>query len=225
MTQTGYANAIINTMLGWLKGLANWVLKLFNLAGGGSPLEWLSRNWLKLLILFMIIGVVTDRVVWLIRWRPYWAWFKKKRIIVNDERMLAGEALADLDPANADGFPGQSYVVRGQTPRRTPAKRAPAKTAIPARSGAQGNRREVNANRKPRPDANSHRTAKRPPEKKSGFSLLRSRPVRAKQIDDELFEIGRTNSDYADFDQDHVFDVSNLPGASNREKRDRRRRK
>ena len=145
MTQTGYANAIINTMLGWLKGLANWVLKLFNLAGGGSPLEWLSRNWLKLLILFMIIGVVTDRVVWLIRWRPYWAWFKKKRIIVNDERMLAGEALADLDPANADGFPGQSYVVRGQTPRRMPAKRPPAKTAIPARSGAQGNRRDGKA--------------------------------------------------------------------------------
>ena len=138
MTQTGYANAIINTMLGWLKGLANWVLKLFNLAGGGSPLEWLSRNWLKLLILFMIIGVVTDRVVWLIRWRPYWAWFKKKRI-VNDERMLAGEAPADLDPANADGFPGQSYVVRGQTPRRTTAKRTPAENGgyrrVPARRG------------------------------------------------------------------------------------------
>ena len=40
MTQSGYASALVNVMLGWLKGLASWVLKLFNLAGGGlSPLD------------------------------------------------------------------------------------------------------------------------------------------------------------------------------------------
>ena len=39
MTISGYSNAIVDLMLGWLKGLANWVLRLFNLAGsaGGSP--------------------------------------------------------------------------------------------------------------------------------------------------------------------------------------------
>ena len=33
MTISGYSNAIVDVMLGWLKGLANWVLRLFNLAG------------------------------------------------------------------------------------------------------------------------------------------------------------------------------------------------
>ena len=57
MTISGYSNAFVDVMLGWLKGLANWVLRLFNLAGssGDSPLLWLSRNWLKLLIFLMIL--------------------------------------------------------------------------------------------------------------------------------------------------------------------------
>ena len=57
MTQTGYSNAIVNALLGWLKGLASWVLKLFDLAGsGGSPLLWLSEHWLQLLIFLLILG-------------------------------------------------------------------------------------------------------------------------------------------------------------------------
>ena len=57
MTQTGYANAIVNAMLGWLKGLASWVLRLFNLSGGFSPLKFLADNWLKLLIVLLVVGV------------------------------------------------------------------------------------------------------------------------------------------------------------------------
>ena len=90
MTIPAYSSAIVDTMLGWLKGLANWVLRLFNLAGvsGVSPLLWLSQNWLKLLIVFMIIGVAGDVLVWLVRWRPHWVWFRKERVIVDDERFF-----------------------------------------------------------------------------------------------------------------------------------------
>ena len=63
MTQTGYSNAIVNAMLGWLKGLAGWVLKLFNLSAGFSPLEFLANNWLKLLVFFLILGVAVDLLV------------------------------------------------------------------------------------------------------------------------------------------------------------------
>lgn len=106
MTQTGVTNAIVNVMVGWLKGVAGWVLKLFNLAGsGGSPLLWLSQNWFKLLILLLVAGVAIDRVVWMIRWRPYWVWMRKKRIIVNDARMLEDEE--DLSEDDAE----RRYVV------------------------------------------------------------------------------------------------------------------
>ena len=91
MTQTGFTNAIVNAMLGWLKGLATWVLRLFNLSGGGSPLKFLANNWLKLLIICLIIGVVMDFLVWILRWRPYWVWFHKKRVIINDKNFFAHE--------------------------------------------------------------------------------------------------------------------------------------
>ena len=95
MTQTGYTNAIVNAMLGWLKGLASWVLRLFNLSGGVSPLKFLADNWLKLLIFFLILGVAVDLIVWLIRWRPHWVWFRKKRVIINDKNFFAGEKYID----------------------------------------------------------------------------------------------------------------------------------
>ena len=97
MTQSAYANATINNMLGWLKGFATWVLRLFNLAGRGvfSPLAWLSENWLHLLIFLLIAGIVIDLVVWLIRWRPYWVWFHKKRILIEDENFFASEEAED----------------------------------------------------------------------------------------------------------------------------------
>ena len=72
------------------------------------------------------------------------------------------------------------------------------------------------------------RGARRPqrvqPQKKRSFVLIQRKPISAGQIDDELFEIGRTQSDYSDFDEDQVFNVSNLPGASSRAKKDRKRR-
>lgn len=96
MTQTSVSNAIVSAMLSWLKGLASWVLKLFNLAGsGGSPLAWLSQNWLKLLALLLLIGVAMDFLIWMIRWRPYWVWMRRKRIVVNDERLLRDDSSRD----------------------------------------------------------------------------------------------------------------------------------
>ena len=101
MTQSAYANATINNMLGWLKGFATWVLRMFNLAGRGgfSPLSWLAENWLQLLITLLITGIVVDIVVWLIRWRPYWVWFRKKRILIEDENFFASE---DSDEVEED---------------------------------------------------------------------------------------------------------------------------
>ena len=95
MTQTGYSNAIVDAMLSWLKGLASWVLKLFNLSGGFSPLKFLANNWLKLLIFFLILGLAIDLLVWLIRWRPHWVWFRKKRVIINDKNFFAQEKYID----------------------------------------------------------------------------------------------------------------------------------
>ena len=119
MTQTGYSNAIVNVMLGWLKGFASWVLKLFNLSAGFSPLKFLANNWLQLLVLLLIAGVVIDLLVWLIRWRPHWVWFHKKRVIINDKNFFAREKYID-DIGEWDMTPERkpSTKVRASKPRR-----------------------------------------------------------------------------------------------------------
>lgn len=129
MTQSAYANATINNMLGWLKGFATWVLRLFNLAGRGnfSPLAWLSENWLQLLVILLIAGFVTDLVVWLIRWRPYWVWFRKKRILIEDENFFASEEQEDDDDPDdlfdRELFGDSEPEEEEERPRRRPRSR------------------------------------------------------------------------------------------------------
>ena len=197
MTQTGYSNAIVNAMLGWLKALANWVLKLFNLAGsGGNPLLWLSENWLKLLIVLLILGVAMDWLVWMIRWRPYWIWFKKKRIIVNDERFFKGEDLVDED--EHDEWSGRQYVVPSTVVKRGERSARPAAEV----HSAHGRGR-------------SAMTPRRRPERK-----IISKDV----LSDDLFEVGRDQEDYSDFYEDEVFNVSSLPEAQEPKKPHKRRK-
>ena len=201
MTQTGYSNAIVNVLLGWLKGLANWVLKLFNLAGsGGSPLTWLSQNWLKLLILLMAVGVVMDWLVWMIRWRPYWVWFRKKRIIVNDERFLSEEELSE---AERDDPLEQRYVVPSTVVKR----REPSRP----QQGSRARRGTVQAAAHRRPSTMVPKKSVR-------------RPVKKAEPADDLFEVGHDHEDYSDFFEDEVFNVSNLPEAQEPRRARKRRR-
>lgn len=196
MTQTGYTNAIVNVMLGWLKALANWVLKLFNLAGsGGNPLLWLSENWLKLLIVLLVAGVVLDWLVWMIRWRPYWVWFKKKRIIVNDERLLEDDGYIEDD----DMMMQQQYVVPSAVVKR------------------RGNSRyePVQAERPRRKRSAQQSPVRRKVEKK---------PISGDIFSDDLFEVGHDQEDYSDFYEDEVFNVSSLPKAQETRKPAKRRR-
>ena len=80
------ADSFIGGVLVWLKAFANWVLRLFDLAGssGWNPLLSISKHWIVYLAVLLAVGTLTDLVVWLIRWRPYWIWTHQKRIIIND---------------------------------------------------------------------------------------------------------------------------------------------
>ena len=122
------STAVMNGLLGWLKALAVWILGLFDLAGtsGFSPLKWLSDHWLVLLIVLLTAGVVLDFLVWLVRWRPYWAWFRKKHIVIDDENFFAGEDLVD------SGLYDPSLFQESRPRRRIPSgKRGPHPGAAP----------------------------------------------------------------------------------------------
>ena len=235
MTISGYSNAVVNVMLGWLKGFANWVLKLFNLAGRSStsPLLWLSHNWLKLLIFFLVVGIVLDRLIWLVRWRPYWVWFRKERVIVNDEKFLSGEDPdADWDEDLEENWDERDYVVASTLVKRHDGRRSRGAVVL------DGSRKS----RQSRPDT-SRKSAKvkrhvsaDESRVRRGTKISRVRPSdeararrsrqaeigRSGKVPDDVFGMDLSNSDVADSYEDEVFNVSNLP-SSGEYKRKRKR--
>ncbi len=85
MTNNGFAADFLQILFGWLQNLFNGIWALFSGGSGGSVLRWLSENWLSLLVVLLVFGIVTDVVIYLIRWRPFWWWFRKKRMVIDDE--------------------------------------------------------------------------------------------------------------------------------------------
>lgn len=215
MTISGYSNAIVDLMLGWLKGLANWVLRLFNLAGnaGGSPLLWLSHNWLKLLIFFLVTGVVLDRLVWLIRWRPYWVWFRKERVIVNDDRFFEGVDMDKADEWEGDltsNWDEHDYVVASTVVKRRGASGTRGEAKRPDRRSAQarpaGRRREGTRVKR---QAASGRGEAEGKTRSAGKRVPEKRP--ASTAPDSFFSVDLRKRDISDSYEDEVFNVANLP--------------
>ena len=205
MTMTDFSTAIIDSMLSWLKGLANWVLKLFNLAGSGgeSPLVWLSRNWLKLLILLMIVGVAVDVLIWLVRWRPHWVWFRRERVIVDDERFFNATDIQDRlddeeDPLEKN-WSERDYVVASTVVRR----RKPSPEALEAEA-----RRKQGSTRR---DRRTH--VRREDHRPSGMTQAPDpfSTRRQKEGEGDLFGVNGSHPGVTDLYEDEVFNVNNLP--------------
>lgn len=224
MTISGYSSAVVDSMLGWLKGLANWVLRLFNLAGSvsGSPLLWLSENWLKLLIFLIIVGIGVDLLVWLIRWRPYWVWFRKERVIINDDRFFADADLESDDDEWEDGvlaanWDERNYVVSGASVRRQNHPEAKKRTVVNtsrARSGESDLRRKPQPQRRParevqRASGEVNADRRKPAARRPGDPKAAKR--RSDAFNDGLFDVDTNKPDACDFYEDEVFNVSNLP--------------
>ena len=199
MTQTGYTNAIVNAMLGWLKGFAGWVLKLFNLSTGFSPLRFLADNWLKLLVFFLILGVVVDLLVWLIRWRPHWVWFRKIRVVINDKNFFAQEKYID---DSDDWGPDASRRPAGRKPRRN---WEDSEYVVP---GQDRVRREERQRRRAERVQSMQMDHARSPESTDVFR-------------DGLFNVNAKHK-FSDKYEDEVFSVNDLPEPEKRPSRDRR---
>lgn len=220
MTITSYSNAIVDTMLGWLKGFANWVLKLFNLAGssGGSPLLWLSQNWLKLLVLLMVVGVAVDILVWLVRWRPHWVWFRKLRVIVDDDRFfneadIQEQLHPDDDEFLEKNWEERDYVVASTVVNRRGSREREADRPVPGRRrSAQGPKRRAGAEvqrgeKRRRIQPVDHQAQRRQAEREQRARRMRS------EREPDLFGMDGTRPGVTDFYEDEVFNVNNLPQA------------
>lgn len=108
MAQSGYENTFINLMLGWMRNLASSIADMFRVStgaqsGGAALLTWLSAHWLTLLIVLILLGIAVDWIVWMLRWRPYWLWFRRRRILLDD----------DIDEVLSEGELARRYADEG----------------------------------------------------------------------------------------------------------------
>ena len=87
MTQNSFAANVLETLLSWFESLVNSVWTLISGANGATLLRWISKNWMLLLAFFLIVGVLMDIFIYLLRWRPFWYWFRKKRMVVDDRTL------------------------------------------------------------------------------------------------------------------------------------------
>ena len=72
-------------MLSWMRWLTSWFWNIVNSGGtSGGFLRWFSDNWLSLAVFLIVAGVIVDWLVWMIRWRPYWLWLRKRQIIYEE---------------------------------------------------------------------------------------------------------------------------------------------
>ena len=218
MTISGYSSAIVDTMLGWLKGFANWVLRLFNLAGSVSvsPLLWLSHNWLRLLILFLIIGIAADVLVWLVRWRPHWVWFRKERVIVEDDRFFSDDDIMSESEWEEDlekNWHERDYVVASTVVKRsdTATKRGKGRqsTVVKRHDGGTTEEQEQ-AGASFRRGERRHTYGNGYVQRGNSEAAEKARRLLAERESD-LFGMDGSQPEVTDFYEDEVFNVSNLP--------------
>lgn len=203
MTLTAYSTAIVNGMLGWLKGLANWVLRLFNLAGSGgtSPLLWLSTHWFGLLIALLIVGVAGDMLVWLFRWRPHWVWFRRERVIVDDERFFSDADIREQLEAE-DLHPRRDWYERDYVVSSTLARRAKPSYRRPPKN-RNVRRRHLNDRVQPGPRRRKPDAAAQP-----------TADTAAAPVEQDMFGQNVQRPGVTDVYEDEVFNVSSLPTAT-----------
>lgn len=76
----GLANAILTLLLSWLRIIINRFWSLFNSESGTSFYTFLANHWLSVLLVLLVGGFVLDRIIYLIRWRPFRVWLRRRGI-------------------------------------------------------------------------------------------------------------------------------------------------
>lgn len=69
-----FAGMLFRLLLGWVQTAVSWLWNLITNADVSAWLRWLMDNWLILLVLLCIGGILIDFMVYLLRWQPYRVW-------------------------------------------------------------------------------------------------------------------------------------------------------
>ena len=86
------ADSLFTVLMSWVRALVNAIWALFS-ADSPTLLAFLGQHWLAIALVIVVVGLVVDRLVWLIRWRPYHllAMRLRRRLGIDDPEDEDGE--------------------------------------------------------------------------------------------------------------------------------------
>lgn len=127
----GFTNAILTLLLGWLRTLLNAVWSLFSSDSGSGLLAFLRENWKLIFVVICVGGFIVDRIIYLIRWRPYYVWAsrrrqRKRRAEPEQEPMPYGDAYRSAYAPQTHYEPYDEYDSPGFTEGQTTRYERPA---------------------------------------------------------------------------------------------------
>lgn len=104
----GFANSLLSVLLIWIRALVANIWAIINSEDGGVVYRFFAQNWKALLLALLIGGIVIDRVIYLIRWRPHYVWLSRLDKI-RSQKKRASEAWSEPDPV-----PGMQHMPAAQ---------------------------------------------------------------------------------------------------------------
>lgn len=84
MDNSVFAQGLIEVLFSWMKLIALSVWNFFQADMAGGFLSWFAENWKSIALVMIVIGLFVDWLVWMIRWRPYWLWLRKRQIVYEE---------------------------------------------------------------------------------------------------------------------------------------------
>ncbi|MGN0741539.1 MAG: hypothetical protein ACI4L8_02740 [Candidatus Fimadaptatus sp.] len=79
MGLNGFTEWLFSALLSWMQIIYNWLWSMLASGGQNEFMPWFSDNWLKIVLILIIVGLVVDYTIYLMRWQPYHVWLTTLR--------------------------------------------------------------------------------------------------------------------------------------------------
>ena len=104
----GFANAILTLLLSWMRVLVNDLWRLLSSEDAGLFYRFLAANWKVIVLILCAGGFVIDRIVYLIRWRPYYVWSSRLGRLKRARAARHGDVYPEEDAIPPEEAPSSS---------------------------------------------------------------------------------------------------------------------
>lgn len=140
----GFANTVLTMLLSWLKALVSNIWSVFTGENGDALYRFFASHWKTFFVVLCSVGLLVDGLIYLIRWRPYYVWFRRPRVPRPQENDAWQQDPYEPNPSEAyaphaqDGYAQPAYA-RSPYSRpddQQPAYREPADATRPYQRAA-----------------------------------------------------------------------------------------